>query len=209
MHDKLEAAPHFGASAPIASLETSPVVSLDLTRIVGENLRRLRTKRGLSLQRLSRVSGVSRAMLSQVELGRSSPTINVVWKISQALAVSVASLLTDASESQLTVLRAAAARLLTSHDGAFSSRALFPLEDARSRAIEFYELRLAPGAIEKVDGYPPGTRENLVVADGRGPYPAWRASRIASKPETRSFSMPTYPTPTAARDPIPLASTSC
>jgi serine O-acetyltransferase len=40
---------------------------------VGANLRRLRTRRGLSLERLAHKSGVSRAMLSQVELGRECP----------------------------------------------------------------------------------------------------------------------------------------
>lgn len=52
----------------------------DLTPIVGANLRRLRVKRGLSLERMAKASGVSRAMLGQIELGHSTPTINVVWK---------------------------------------------------------------------------------------------------------------------------------
>ena len=61
--------------------------SSDLTPIVGGNLRRLRMKRGLSLERLSRASGVSQAMLGQIELGQSTPTINVLWKIARALGV--------------------------------------------------------------------------------------------------------------------------
>ena len=40
----------------------------DLTPIVGANLRRLRVKRGLSLERMAKASGVSRAMLGQIEL---------------------------------------------------------------------------------------------------------------------------------------------
>src|SRR5579859_404207 len=59
----------------------------DLAPVVGKNLRRLRTQRGLSLERLSRASGVSRAMLGQVELGQSAPTINVLWKIARALGI--------------------------------------------------------------------------------------------------------------------------
>ena len=46
--------------------------SSDLTPVVGTNLRRLRMKRGLSLERLARASGVSRAMLGQIELGQRS-----------------------------------------------------------------------------------------------------------------------------------------
>jgi transcriptional regulator with XRE-family HTH domain len=163
MHEKLDALPVSTAEA-LAIGDPSPSVPVDLVRVVGENLRRLRTKRGLSLQRLSRASGVSRAMLGQIELGRSSPTVNVVWKIAQALAVSVGALLTDGRESQWTILRAAAAKLLTSHDGAFSSRALCPLDSASN--VEFCEVRLAPASTENADPYPPGTKESLVVADG-------------------------------------------
>ena len=65
----------------------------DLTPVVGANLRKLRVKRGLSLERLAQASGVSRAMLSQIELGRSTPTINVVWRIARALEVPFSALI--------------------------------------------------------------------------------------------------------------------
>src|SRR4029450_8102845 len=63
-----------------------------------------------------------------------------------------------------TVLPAARSRVLRSYDGAFLSRALFPVD--RPRTVEFYELRLAPRAIEQADAHPPGTTENLVVSAG-------------------------------------------
>jgi ribosome-binding protein aMBF1 (putative translation factor) len=44
---------------------------------LGTNLRSSRTRRGLSIERLSERSGVSRAMISQIELEQSSPTIKV------------------------------------------------------------------------------------------------------------------------------------
>jgi transcriptional regulator with XRE-family HTH domain len=149
------------ASSEIASASTS---SPNITRVVGENLRRLRTLRALSLERLSRASGVSRAMLNQVELGRSAPTINVLWKIAHALAVPFSALITDPADTQPTVLRASTARRLSSHDGAFLSRALFPFDCPR--LVEFYELSLAPHSVERADPHPPGTTENLVVAEG-------------------------------------------
>ena len=62
------------------------------------------------------------------------------------------------------VLRAEQAKLLTSHDGSFTSRALFPFDEPRR--VEFYELRLAPGGVERADAHNPGTTENLVVAKG-------------------------------------------
>lgn len=138
--------------------------SSDLTPVVGSNLRRLRMKRGLSLERLARASGVSRAMLGQIELGQSTPTINVLWKIARALAVPFSALITNRGAGRTTVMAAARAKVLTSHDGAFSSRALFPFDEPRT--VEFYELHLAPLSIEQADAHPPGTLENLIVTSG-------------------------------------------
>jgi quercetin dioxygenase-like cupin family protein len=103
-------------------------------------------------------------MLSQVELGRSTPTINVLWKIARALGVPFSALLSDGEKAQPIILRSSASKVLTSRDGSFRSRALFPVDGARS--VEFYELRLAPGSIERADAHPPRTTENLVVAAG-------------------------------------------
>jgi transcriptional regulator with XRE-family HTH domain len=150
--------------APTEEQAPGGVVSQDLTPVVGANLRRLRVKHGLSLERLSKVSGVSRAMLGQVELGQSTPTINILWKISTALAVPFSALIGQRQGGGISVLRSDAAKLLTSHDGSFTSRALFPFDEPRR--VEFYELRIAPRAEEKADAHAPGTTENLVVSRG-------------------------------------------
>jgi transcriptional regulator with XRE-family HTH domain len=144
--------------------EVAPESSTDLTPIVGANLRRLRVQRGLSLERLSKVSGVSRAMLGQIELGRSTPTINVVWKIARALNVPFSGLISERSAGGPVLLRSDRAKQLTSHDGKFTSRALFPFDAPRT--VEFYELRLAPLAVEHAEPHPPGTMENIVVSQG-------------------------------------------
>jgi transcriptional regulator with XRE-family HTH domain len=144
--------------------EAAPPSPRDLTPVVGTNLRRLRGQRALSLERLSQLSGVSRAMLGQIELGQSAPTINVLWKISSALGVPFSALISSRSSGGLHVLRADQAKLLTSHDGSFTSRALFPFDEPRR--VEFYELRLSAGGVEKADAHNPGTTENLVVARG-------------------------------------------
>jgi transcriptional regulator with XRE-family HTH domain len=141
-----------------------PQSTKDLTPVVGANLRRLRGQRALSLERLSQLSGVSRAMLGQIELGQSAPTINVLWKIASALGVPFSALITARGSVGPHVLRAEAAKQLTSQDGTFSSRALFPFDEPRR--VEFYELRLAPGGVERADAHNPGTVENLVVAAG-------------------------------------------
>jgi transcriptional regulator with XRE-family HTH domain len=136
----------------------------DLTAIVGENLKRLRTQRGHSLEKLAQLSGVSRAMLGQIELGQSAPTINVLWKVAKGLGVNFSALITGQAAAGPLVLRARDAKLLTSSDRTFTSRALFPVD--QPRRVEFYELRLAANGRERADAHPPGTMENLVVTEG-------------------------------------------
>jgi transcriptional regulator with XRE-family HTH domain len=136
----------------------------DLTPVVASNLKRLRTERGLSLERLSQAAGVSRAMLGQIEQGKSTPTINVVWKIVRALDVPFSTLISDPAAGRVTIIQAARSRMLRSRDGTFSSRALFPMDQPRN--VEFYELRLAAFGSEQADPHPPGTMENLVVSSG-------------------------------------------
>jgi transcriptional regulator with XRE-family HTH domain len=102
---------------------------VNLVGIVGENLRRLRTRRGLSLERLAKACGVSRAMLGQIELGRSAPTINVLWKIARSLDLPFAALISEPpAGGSAVVMRRTEAKVLLSQDGRFSSRALFPFD---------------------------------------------------------------------------------
>jgi transcriptional regulator with XRE-family HTH domain len=135
-----------------------------LAVVVGKNLRTHRLRRGLTLERLAKASGVSRAMLSQVELGRSMPTIKVVWKVARALDLPFSALISDNKDSGCCVVRQKESRLLTSQDGKFKSRALFPITG--SRRVEFYELALAAGATEQAHAHAAGTIENLVVTRG-------------------------------------------
>jgi quercetin dioxygenase-like cupin family protein len=62
------------------------------------------------------------------------------------------------------IFRRASAKLLSSNQGRFTSRALFPFDSERH--VEFYELRIAPLHREDAEAHAPGTRENLVVAKG-------------------------------------------
>ncbi len=60
---------------------------------VAVNLKKIRENRKMSLDRLSDCTGVSKSMLSQIENGRSSPTIDTLWKIANGLHTSFSSLL--------------------------------------------------------------------------------------------------------------------
>ncbi|TDV72731.1 helix-turn-helix domain-containing protein [Pseudomonas sp. LP_7_YM] len=131
---------------------------------VALNLQRLRSKRYLSLDALARICGVSRAMLAQIESGRSVPSIKVLCKIAKGLKVSVAAFLENRAFEGVEVLPAQQSKRLVSADGTFTSRALFPYDMARQS--EFYEIRLKALAEEASNGNGPGIQENLVVAQG-------------------------------------------
>lgn len=137
----------------------------ELGELIGANLKRIRTKRGLSLEALAKAAGVSRAMIGQIETGRSMPTIGLLWKITSALDIPFSTLMGGGERANLRVMRAVDAKLLTSKDGSFTSRALFPFEG--DRKTEFYELVVKPRSLEKAAAHAPGTIENLVVTKGR------------------------------------------
>jgi transcriptional regulator with XRE-family HTH domain len=66
---------------------------VDTMAAFGERLRAERRARGWPIERLAAASGVSRAMISKIERGESSPTAVVLGKLSAALELSVSELL--------------------------------------------------------------------------------------------------------------------
>jgi len=60
---------------------------------VGEVLRAVRKERGLSQEALALEAGVERNYVSLIELGRSSPSIRVVFKLCKVLGVQPSALL--------------------------------------------------------------------------------------------------------------------
>ena len=55
--------------------------------IVAKNIRRLREESKLSMDELSKLSGVSKSMLAQIERGEENPTISTLWKLSNGMKV--------------------------------------------------------------------------------------------------------------------------
>lgn len=167
----IESAAPTSASAAAAAREVAPPPAAaaepepGLDSVVGDNLRALRTAKSLSLDTLARLTGMSRAMLGQIELGKTSPSVGVVWKLARAFDVPFSTLLARSQPTSISVLHARNAPRIVGPDGRFSSRALFPL--GGDHDAEFYELTLAPHSREDAQPHQPGTRENLIVTAGR------------------------------------------
>jgi transcriptional regulator with XRE-family HTH domain len=61
---------------------------MDMRRLVGQNVRRIRQKRGLRQEQLADVSGFSQQYISSLEQGRRNRTIITLYEIAVALGVS-------------------------------------------------------------------------------------------------------------------------
>lgn len=64
---------------------------------LGKNLKDIRTQMGLALGAVSELTGVSKTMLSQIERGKSVPTLSVIWKIANGLKIRIDALIKDNS----------------------------------------------------------------------------------------------------------------
>lgn len=68
---------------------------MDMRKVVGLNVLRLRRERGISQEELSFRSGFGRAYLSGLETGKRNPTIVSLWEIASALDASPLDLLQE------------------------------------------------------------------------------------------------------------------
>jgi len=59
---------------------------------LGERVKELRRSRGLTLEGLAEISGVSRAMISKLERGEKNPTLVVAAKLAEGLGVTLSRL---------------------------------------------------------------------------------------------------------------------
>ena len=133
---------------------------------VGATLQRLRLARGLTLEDLSRIAGVSKSMLSQIEREKANPTIAITWRLANALGVQISELLSsDVRPTEL--IRLVDAHEIPTLPGAhagYSLRILGPMDLAGK--YEWYELTLAPGGELASQAHDPGTGEHLTVITG-------------------------------------------
>lgn len=152
-----------GAVEPAAPVR--PVVNdVAVLTLVGRNLRRLRKQHRLSLEELARQSGVSRAMLGQIEQGKSIPSIKTLWQVAQALSVSVSWFLEPGSDAQVLLMAPAPDSATTLRAGEGELRSLQHAGDSLRDA--FYELRLAAGAELSLPAATSSRRINVAVSAG-------------------------------------------
>jgi transcriptional regulator with XRE-family HTH domain len=132
---------------------------------VGDNLKRLRSDKGWSLDKAAKETGVSKAMLGQIERGESSPTVAKLWQIASGFEVSFSSFITTSSNNELTSLFRDANELRREeYNVGFFVSLLFPFEPALG--FEIFELTLAPNYQHESDPHNLGVTEHILCISG-------------------------------------------
>jgi transcriptional regulator with XRE-family HTH domain len=133
---------------------------------LGQRLKTLRDTRGLSLRDLAASSGVSAPMLSQVERGETSPSLEIASRIASGLDLTLSQLLRLDEEPHVVVVRSVD-RATATRDGHRVEQLTPPLPGRRHAVTEHV---LKPGAATARPGDPPlhepGSRETVVVQQG-------------------------------------------
>jgi transcriptional regulator with XRE-family HTH domain len=136
---------------------------------VGARIRALREAMDLSLRDLAERSGVSAPMLSQVERGETSPTLQVAGKIASGLELRLSQLLRLDEDGAVTVVRRTERRQGPERAAGHRYEILTPPLPGQRAEVSCHTL--AAGAHTGGPGDPPmhepGSRETAVVQSGR------------------------------------------
>ncbi|MGF1911396.1 XRE family transcriptional regulator [Vibrio kasasachensis] len=125
---------------------------------IANHLKYERKKKGLSLDATSKLTGVSKAMLGQIEREESSPTISTLWKISSGLETSFSAFFANSPE------------LLSSQqtfpeDGSMKVNTVFPYK--ADSGMEMFEITLTEHHRQMSSAHGVGVIEHVLVLSGQ------------------------------------------
>lgn len=134
---------HSGFTAPLGVSEGRGLNAAQ----IGRRLRDLRAERELSLRQLAKLIGASPSLLSQIENGKVTPSVDTLYELARALATPVASFFGDAepradATGPAWVVRGDARQRISLEHGVTWEN-LLPREEA---GLRFMEIRYAAGA---------------------------------------------------------------
>ena len=135
---------------------------------LGETIKARRSRHGLTLGDLAERTGVSRAMLSEIERGAKNPTIRIVCQIAEGLGTTVAELIGEGppAESRAPVIvRAAERQTLVDPQTGVTRQQLAPAYLRRGVEVLWYSLP-ARAATGTFPAHRPGVVEQLTVVCG-------------------------------------------
>jgi transcriptional regulator with XRE-family HTH domain len=154
---------------------------------IGGRLRKARKQAGLTLDALAKTSGVSKAMLSQIEQNKANPTVLVLYNVATALNLEVGDLLgARVAKTHFNVIRADEERYQFISTDQCTIRTLSPLR--MEKDIEFYEIILHSQGTLESEQHVSGTEEFLTVARGRVRITSSEQDSVLKKGDSVHFS---------------------
>lgn len=135
----------------------------NIQKNIGENLRNIRKNRGFSLDATSELTGVSKAMLGQIERGESNPTVTTLWKIASGLQVSFSSLIKDEPSDLLFVDYKSIPPIVESN-GEYRVYPIFPFDPRKK--FEIFIVEMDPGCQHLSEKHNDGVEEYITVLKG-------------------------------------------
>jgi transcriptional regulator with XRE-family HTH domain len=136
----------------------------DLNLIIGNKLKDIRNKRKLSLDEVTKLTGVSKAMLGQIERGQSNPTVSTLWKIATGLKVSF-SLFIDENQDDLKVIDQNDISPIIEDNNRMKLYPIFPFD--ANKGFEIFTIELEPDCNHISTPHNDGVEEYIIVTEGK------------------------------------------
>jgi len=136
----------------------------DLNLIIGNKLKDIRNKRNLSLDEVAKLTGVSKAMLGQIERGKSNPTVSTLWKIATGLKVSF-SLFIDENQDDLKVIDKNDISPIIEDNNRMKLYPIFPFDS--NKGFEIFTIELEPDCNHISTPHNDGVEEYIIVTEGK------------------------------------------
>lgn len=147
------------------NISTEAVADVErVSATVSQNLKLFRKQNGLTLDELSRKSGVSKGMLVEIEKGSANPSIATLCRAATALGVSVADFVGVAVNAPVRIVPPEDASVLWRGPKGGSATLLVGTHGPDE--IELWRWTLFPGEVFESPGHSPGTLELLNVETG-------------------------------------------
>lgn len=132
---------------------------------LGKTVQRLRKAYNLSLSELAEQSGVAKSIISQIERNETNPTLATIWRLSQALDVSIDRVLVTADDEPFIQKSSRAdTPILMSEDGKMKLAIIGWIKTVEW--LQWYDVTAEPGAELDSDAHQRGSVECLSVHEG-------------------------------------------
>lgn len=132
----------------------------DINQHIASTLHLLRTQKGWSLDKTATATGVSKAMLGQIERGESSPTIATLWKIATGFETSFSTFLEPTTPIQDIWRHADSPEIR--HD--IAAKAIIPFDP--TFRFELLQVTLPAGVEHLSAAHATGVIEHVIPLDG-------------------------------------------